>query len=320
MKPRMKDQEETPPLKKRCSNYFKSFNSLYQSLLLALVILAYLLIGAVIFEALERPDEIARLENTKISRINLRDNIVNDLALQFNISRNVSEAFVANLSNSLIELCPYVVDQPAPQWEFRQAIFFATTVITTIGYGTIAPQTSGGRSFCCIYALIGIPLTVIFLGVVGQLLVQPFEACVKKLKGRTVVKIVAVVSVACAGFVLFFIIPAIIFMVIEEWTYRDALYFVFVSLSTIGFGDFTPGSNPDRPTSDSLRSLYRVCVSVWIFIGLAFLAVVLTEVGSIMTKCWKRTSRKCRVCCKCAESMEVDSSKKEDDGFSEDKL
>jgi len=38
-------------------------------------------------------------------------------------------------------------------------------------------------------------------------------------------------------------IPAVIFWHIEEgWTYLDSLYFSFVTLTTIGFGDYVAGS------------------------------------------------------------------------------
>lgn len=40
-------------------------------------------------------------------------------------------------------------------WSFADSILFSFTLITTIGYGNIAPQTFGGRLFCIIYGFIG---------------------------------------------------------------------------------------------------------------------------------------------------------------------
>ena len=45
------------------------------------------------------------------------------------------------------------------------------------------------------------------------------------------------------GFIVFMVIPAVIFWYIEDgWTYLDSLYFAFVALMTIGFGDFVAGT------------------------------------------------------------------------------
>lgn len=44
------------------------------------------------------------------------------------------------------------------------------------------------------------------------------------------------------GFIVFMIIPAVVFWHIEDgWTYLDSLYFSFVTLTTIGFGDYVAG-------------------------------------------------------------------------------
>ena len=55
-------------------------------------------------------------------------------------------------------------------WDFIGSVFFTTTILTTIGYGHIAPVTRGGRGFCMIYAIVGIPLCLSVLADIGAVL------------------------------------------------------------------------------------------------------------------------------------------------------
>jgi len=43
------------------------------------------------------------------------------------------------------------------------------------------------------------------------------------------------------GIVLFFVVPMILFQGHEGWSYAQAIYYCFISLSTIGFGDYVAG-------------------------------------------------------------------------------
>lgn len=43
---------------------------------------------------------------------------------------------------------------------------------------------------------------------------------------------------------MFVTIPAVIFKYIEGWTALESIYFVVVTLTTVGFGDFVAGKQP----------------------------------------------------------------------------
>ena len=48
-------------------------------------------------------------------------------------------------------------------WSFGQSFFFSSTVVTTIGYGHQTPLSPEGKFFCILYALIGIPMTMLLI-------------------------------------------------------------------------------------------------------------------------------------------------------------
>ena len=64
---------------------------------------------------------------------------------------------------------------------------------------------------------------------------------------------------------------ALMFSMWEDWDYLEGSYFCFITLSTIGFGDYVPGSISNAHTSDSNQRLIICCV--YLMIGLALLAM-----------------------------------------------
>nr|XP_026690674.1 potassium channel subfamily K member 10 isoform X2 [Ciona intestinalis] len=170
----------------------------------------------------------------------------------------------------------------AHNWDFHNALFFAGTVVTTIGYGNISPQTFGGRVFCIFYAAIGIPLFAIMFAAIGEKLSKLFKRLDTKLTKKTRSSILrkAFVFVVTAGTLLLFccVIPAFVFVAVEKWDYNEAFYYSFITLTTIGFGDFVVGTDADL----SYATIYKVAVYLWILFGLAYMATVISIVSGYM--------------------------------------
>uniref|UniRef100_A0A3B3BT39 Potassium two pore domain channel subfamily K member 16 n=1 Tax=Oryzias melastigma TaxID=30732 RepID=A0A3B3BT39_ORYME len=130
-------------------------------------------------------------------------------------------------------------------WKFTSSAVFAATVVTTIGYGNMSPSTWGGQIFCVFFALFGIPLNVVVLNKVGKYMLSLerniSDFLQRKLGGKTCIRFfIHLVSYIC-GTVFFFIVPMIVFKLYEGWSYSQAIYYCFITLSTIGFGDFVAG-------------------------------------------------------------------------------
>ncbi|XP_043251133.1 potassium channel subfamily K member 18-like isoform X1 [Colletes gigas] len=66
------------------------------------------------------------------------------------------------------------------RWTFSGSLLYSLTLITTIGYGSVAPRTVWGRLITIVYALAGIPLMLVYLSTVGDVLARSF----RRLYGR----------------------------------------------------------------------------------------------------------------------------------------
>lgn len=53
------------------------------------------------------------------------------------------------------------------------------------------------------------------------------------------------------GVLVHLVIPPFVFMVTEEWDYIEGLYYSFITISTIGFGDFVAGEPLPSPRSSA---------------------------------------------------------------------
>lgn len=150
------------------------------------------------------------------------------------------------------------------------------------GYGNIAPLSGGGKVFCMVFAVFGIPMTAIMLTAIVERLLQFTEVLEKFLCSTCTVRgvppaylrFIHLSLIMCGAIMLVIIIPAIFFMFLEDWSYFEALYFCFISLTTIGLGDFVPGDDPKWRRSE-YRSLYKVFCVFFFITGLTFLLLIL---------------------------------------------
>lgn len=266
---------------------------LRQSLLLCLVYALFLVFGGVVFMYLEYEVNVTEpYEWTKLKAFALNEEAPKDedelIALATWLPRKCSD-----ITNSTIQrliatgsqpdavqeaehLCPHLHQVEVKyMMSFIESLYFSMTVITTIGYGYHSPATTAGRVVCMIYAVIGIPLTGILLAwtsdFFGEQLFKLFKAKLdaKKQQSKMIIALFTFIYIAI-GFVVFIFIPAVIFMVIEEWSYLTGIYYAFITLTTIGFGDLVTGTQVEGWP----LYVYHICVILWIVIGLGYWVMV----------------------------------------------
>lgn len=135
------------------------------------------------------------------------------------------------------------------------------------GYGHTVPLSDEGKAFCIFYALLGIPVTLFFLSLVVRkimaLVTRRPVAYLHRRWAMPVSKLAAIHAACLAVFmtVVLVFIPAWIFTGLErDWDFLESLYFCFISLTTIGLGDYVPGET--HSTEDIAHpQLYRLAIT-----------------------------------------------------------
>lgn len=59
---------------------------------------------------------------------------------------------------------------------------------------------------------------------------------------QTKIRVTSTILFILAGCIVFVTIPAVIFKHIEGWTALEAIYFVVITLTTVGIGDYVAGA------------------------------------------------------------------------------
>ncbi|XP_006882222.1 PREDICTED: potassium channel subfamily K member 17 [Elephantulus edwardii] len=168
------------------------------------------------------------------------------------------------------------------RWELVGSFFFSVSTITTIGFGNLSPHTLGARLFCIFFALVGIPLNLVVLNRLGHLMLRGMHHCAHRL-GRTLqdpakARWLAGCGTLLAGLQLFLLLPPLLFSYMEGWNYMEGFYFAFITLSTVGFGDYMIGMDPSR----KYPVWYKNLVSWWILFGMAWLALIIQLMLSLI--------------------------------------
>lgn len=233
----------------------------------------YLFLGAAFFSQIEGPLQEVMASKLKESRAAFLEQYpcVSDSALE----DLIVEIITAN--NRGVSAAKSTAGEH--NWSFGQSFFFSSTIVTTIGYGHVHPLSEGGKIFCIIYAIIGIPMTFILLTALVERLLLPTTWLLYWLNSKLGhlyqpfnIRVFHLAIIGTITFGLFMVVPAFIFAKLEPgWDFLDSLYYCFISLTTIGLGDYIPGDAPRQP----MRPLYKICITAYLLLGLTFVMLLL---------------------------------------------
>ncbi|XP_067641641.1 TWiK family of potassium channels protein 7 isoform X1 [Eurosta solidaginis] len=250
-------------------------------------------VGGLVFRQLERPAELERLSYLKSVVKSHREKFITTI-LNNTDFLNLDELIVAELSKYEVAvqeaaegglLIQADKDFPVPyeRWSILQAVFFSSTVLTTIGYGNIVPVTTGGRVFCICFALVGIPFTLTVIADWGRLFATAVSVMGKYMPkvpnfsnfiGKT-----WFYAILAVGFLGVYLAAGAWLLLLweDDWTFFDGFYFCFITMTTIGFGDLVP----KKPN-------YMLLCTLYILVGLALTSTIIELVRRQYATSWAK--------------------------------
>ncbi|MED6283994.1 hypothetical protein CHARACLAT_014808 [Characodon lateralis] len=260
-------------------------------------VLLYLVLGALVFRALEAPLE--EKEHTQLIKDTM-DFLFNHSCVDIHDLTKYVEKVLGAEGAGVSAKAAIANETFATNWDVASALFFSGTIITTIGYGNISPKSNGGKLFCIFYALVGIPMFGILLAGVGDHLGTALRNTVAKIEklflkwhvSPTIVRVISAVLSILLGCLLFVAVPIFVFQKVEDWSLLESAYFVVITLTTVGFGDYVAGESEyvsSIGNNNFSEYWYKPLVWFWILLGLAYFASILAMIGNWLRVLSKKT-------------------------------
>ncbi|XP_063622318.1 uncharacterized protein LOC134794435 [Cydia splendana] len=182
------DREVLAPPPSKCAKVlyytWRLCSVVFSHFVMISLVVAYCILGAVTFEKLEAAHEREVKMNISRLRRNTTDSIwgMTKNATYFNESNWTADVvdMLKDFENALLlEMKVRGWDGSEStthiQWTFTGALFYSIIVITTIGYGHIAPKTQTGKVVTIFYAILGIPLMLLCLSNIGDVMASSFR-------------------------------------------------------------------------------------------------------------------------------------------------
>lgn len=148
---------------------------------LCFILIFYCVLGAMLFELLEQENNQKEIEIVKL----YRNKTVHDLfALNSSYPYKNKREWIDKATSILIQFEEEIIKKVdmngysgnvPEKWSFSDSFLYSVTVISTIGYGKLSPKTFAGQICTILYAVVGIPIMLLFITNLGTLLASIFR-------------------------------------------------------------------------------------------------------------------------------------------------
>ncbi|CAJ0944077.1 unnamed protein product, partial [Mesorhabditis belari] len=231
----------------------------------------YTLVGGLVFLHFEAGYE----DFLKQNETNAKARCIKDILLRYRHQVRVLRE--ADFAYEIAQRCLMEIGSDTRhEWSYKTAALYGFGILTTLGYGKIEPRTTNGRIFAVIYGFLGIPITVILLTNIGRYL-ESLAMKIRNICSRNKRDISCNDSITTSTLfvivVIYLTIGAVCIPLLNgEFDFFNGIYFAFICLTAIEYGDLVPKNN-----------YYVPIVLVYVCIGLAISTIAL-DIGSMYVR------------------------------------
>ena len=262
------------------------------------LLITYAIVGSFAFIAIEgemgqtTANMTVEIHNKTVANLwyyTFKYNIINKTFWERDIERTLI-VFQNKIVDAILK-DGYNDQSPLEIWTFPASLMYCLSVFSMIGYGHMTPKTVPGKIATILYAVIGIPLYIVYFMNMGKIFAKCFKFLYKfmyrclnrdkliqdeeaRLAGWEEPSIL-VPSTACIWVMIFYMaFGTIMFAEWENWSYLNSCYFSFTSLAKIGIGDFVPGIGLHGNTDDNATKL--IINFMYLLVGMGLIAMCYT--------------------------------------------
>lgn len=223
----------------------------------------------------------------------------------FNLDKKERRLMTFTIAFSLWQgVCSLVMTTLIANLSYGTSLYYCTVSVLTIGLGDIVPITPGAKVFALVFSLVG----VVFMGLIIAMIRQVVSSSagpsvfwhltekrrvllLKELQKRNepmtaaksfhlmrlirkrarIHQLNMSLFLSLMTFIAFWLVGGAVFHCVEGWTYFNAIYFCFLCLITIGYGDFHPQSH-----------FGRVFFIAWAIMAVPMMTILISNVGDTL--------------------------------------
>ncbi|EEQ36135.1 hypothetical protein CLUG_00258 [Clavispora lusitaniae ATCC 42720] len=195
----------------------------------------------------------------------------------FNLDRKERRLMIFTIAFSVWEgVGTLVMAHLIPGINYGSSLYYCTVSVLTIGLGDIVPRSHGAKVFALIFSFIGLIIMGLIVAMIRQVVSSSAGPSVfwhlvekrrvlllKELRERNepmtreksfhlmrllrkrvrIHQLNMSLALSFLTFIAFWLIGAMVFHFTEKWSYFNAVYFCFLCLVTIGYGDYKLETN-----------------------------------------------------------------------------